>query len=192
MDILESFLDPWIGLRNKIYFREANSTHLGKIGTSVPARIYLRHIHIHRFNPLGYWLLHTYWISGLKFFSAFVWVSMCIVSFVGLCIYACECVCMSVYVWVCVCVCVCVRACMRACMHACVHVCVCACVCVCVHVCMCMDVCVFVCAFFVFVSVWVFGWFFVVDILPCMYSIERISNWCLMEWVELESLICFG
>ena len=54
MDILESFLDPWTGLRNTIYFPEANNIHLGKIGTSVLAKIYLRHIHSRRFNPLGY------------------------------------------------------------------------------------------------------------------------------------------
>ena len=54
MDILERFLDPWTGLRNAIYFPEADNIHLGKIGTSVLARIYLRQIHSRRFNPLGY------------------------------------------------------------------------------------------------------------------------------------------
>jgi len=54
LNVSETFIDPNTRLRDTRYFPDPKNVHLGKIGTSVLAKIYIRQIHSRHFNPLGY------------------------------------------------------------------------------------------------------------------------------------------
>ena len=54
LDVTDSFIDQSTGLRDVRFFPIKGNVHLGPIGTSVLAKIYIRQIHSRSFNPLGY------------------------------------------------------------------------------------------------------------------------------------------